>query len=134
MKPQAEPAPSALAGRRRTLAVEESPAANHHYQDAAPLPGGQPQILDVTEFDFTQAEAGPQSWAAEFSELDLGDFPSDAGARAPAQPVPHNRVAPVAGMSRRMPMAAPLLPDAVGQAVEMPVDTVARSECFLSAA
>ncbi|MGE3690383.1 MAG: hypothetical protein AB7F98_03270 [Novosphingobium sp.] len=40
------------AGRRRALAVTEtnSDAAIHH--EAAPLPGGQPQILDVTEFEF----------------------------------------------------------------------------------
>ncbi len=86
------PARPGLAGRRRSLAVDEGPATHGFYHDAAPLPGGQPQILDVTEFDFAQMEEGQmeegtQSMASQPVELDLGAFPSQVGASSTPEPV-----------------------------------------------
>lgn len=59
----------AIAGRRRSLAISEDDdhAAFH---DFAPLPGGSPQFLEITEVDFDEI-GEPEA------PLDLGDFASD---------------------------------------------------------
>lgn len=83
--------------RRRPLAIHEDHGPNYH-AEFAPLPGGQPQILpqilDVTEFDFTQADEAGETVAeqamhqlhvtvhAEPNTLDLAGFIS-------SEPVAH---------------------------------------------
>lgn len=53
------------APRRRALAVNEDYEEEYH-REFAPLPGGAPQILDVTEFDFTgDAPAAPAAPVAD---------------------------------------------------------------------
>lgn len=75
--------PGLLAGRRRSLAVEleERPFEPH---DFAPLPGGEPQIFDISATQLAPvAELDPvEANALADAPLDLGAFP----APAPAQP------------------------------------------------
>lgn len=86
-----QPAPAeAPAARRRALAVEEDYEPSYHHE-YAPLPGGAPQILDVSEFDFAQDDvaparpvAAPVPEPASAGALDLSGFL--AGEAAPAAP------------------------------------------------
>lgn len=63
------------AGRRRALAIDEDYGPVYHHE-MAPLPGGAPQILDVTDFDFVQAQdaAEAAAAAAPAGALDLSGF------------------------------------------------------------
>jgi hypothetical protein len=62
-------------GRRRSLAVEEN-YEPEYARDDAPLPGGAPQIFDVTAYDFgsTTGLPGPDGAQDDDQTLDLGAF------------------------------------------------------------
>ncbi len=74
----------AIAGRRRSLAIaEDDDRAVFH--DFAPLPGGSPQILEITEVAFEEADE-PET------PLDLGDFASDQPGESFASPVGERQI------------------------------------------
>ncbi len=71
-------------GRRRSLAVPEDIEPDYHH-DIAPLPGGHPQIFDVTECDLSgPAGPGPSPEIAGDAPapLELSDFPAPASQAA----------------------------------------------------
>ncbi len=76
--------PGLLAGRRRALAVEheERPFEPH---DFAPLPGGEPQIFDISATRLAPvATLDPAvETAVADAPLDLGAFPAPAPAQSP---------------------------------------------------
>lgn len=75
------------ASRRRPLAIAEDHGPVYD-RELAPLPGGAPQILDVTEFDFpardAEAALPPRNLAADPAALDLSGFLSADEAFEPA--------------------------------------------------
>ncbi len=79
--------PGLLAGRRRALAVEpeERPFEPHEF---APLPGGEPQIFDISATRLAPvADLAPVAEAAQpEAPLDLGAFPAPAPVE-PQQPL-----------------------------------------------
>lgn len=106
-----------VAGRRRPLAVEP---ADEPFQpiDFAPLPGGQPQIFDVSAARFAEPDPAPVAGREE-APLDLGAFPAPTAAPiAPASstappgpvvpPAPFAAPAPVAPAVELTPVAAPV--------------------------
>lgn len=90
-----------LAGRRRALAIDHDEAFQVH--DLAPLPGGAPQILDVTQMTTTAAP--------EDAPLDLGGF-AQAMAEPTAEPVEEFAAATefpsAASPTAEQPTAAPI--------------------------
>ncbi|MEA3263411.1 MAG: hypothetical protein U9R07_07995 [Pseudomonadota bacterium] len=78
--------PGLLAGRRRALAVEheERPFEPHEF---APLPGGEPQIFDISATRLAPvADLAPVAEAAQpEAPLDLGAFPAPAPVKPQAQ-------------------------------------------------
>lgn len=79
--------PGLLAGRRRALAVEheERPFEPHEF---APLPGGEPQIFDISATRLAPvADLAPVAEAAQLeAPLELGGFPAPAPVE-PQQPL-----------------------------------------------
>ena len=74
-QPQAEPAASAPS-RRRALSVEQEERGDSRL-DAAPLPGGLPEIFDVTQIDMTTPQAAaaePEVPVDAVQPLELGGF------------------------------------------------------------
>ena len=71
---EAETGPNSFS-RRRQLAIEED-ASRADYHDYAPLPGGSPQILDVTEFDLDGFEADRPEPVQEFQPEEV-EYRSD---------------------------------------------------------
>lgn len=77
-------ADKADAMRRRALAAEDTNCADSH-RDEAPLPGGAPQILDVTQFDL----AAPGSFEADLAKETASEAPLDlTGFAAPQNSYP----------------------------------------------
>ena len=82
--------PVQMGSRRRALAVAEHDAQPFQPQEAAPLPGGEPQIFDIatTELDPVSLAPAPEE---ERAPLDLGAFAEpaqDPAPMMPAQPQP----------------------------------------------
>lgn len=75
-EPQAAPE-SVLSGRRRSLTVEEEEREDYRLR-AAPLPGGAPEIFDVTQIDMTEpvaaAPVADPEPVAEAQPLELGGY------------------------------------------------------------
>lgn len=132
--------------RRRPLAVQESYEPQYH-TEYAPLPGGQPQVLDVTEFGIMQEEhddgpsvailstPAPEAPAATPETLDLSGFLAGVSVPATAaEPVPVARpfeVMPSADSLARPfdagPFAQPL-PEVLTTSATQPAATAQAEE------
>ena len=96
--------------RRRALASDEANYASHH-RDEAPIPGGAPQILDVTQFDL----AAPGSFEMDLPKQAADEAPLDLTGFAVPQAAYHEPVAatpevqPVAAAPARFDPPAPVI-------------------------
>ncbi|MEY4720635.1 MAG: hypothetical protein RIQ46_360 [Pseudomonadota bacterium] len=151
-------AAEAPAPRRRALAVEEDYEPHYHHE-YAPLPGGgAPQILDVSEFDFAQEDAGqpvaapaaaasvpplpapPATGALDLSGFLAGEPAAVEAARPPAMPQApamdegHNEPAFAApARSFDMPIEAPALARFAAPMPEAPQPEAAEPQPFAPA-
>jgi len=82
--------PVQMGSRRRALAVAEHDAQPFQPQEAAPLPGGEPQIFDIATTELDPVSLAPAA-EEERAPLDLGAFAEpaqDPAPMMPAQPQP----------------------------------------------
>ncbi len=140
---EAKQATPVFTGRRRPLTIEED-SFQAYVHDGAPLPGGPPQILDVTEFDLAEAQFedaeivrhAPAIAPYDVQPLDLSafDLPGDsrfeqpqtetAAVAAIAEPAAGQFAEPAA---TALPDAAPLACDAAA-GPSAPVEPQAEDE------
>lgn len=76
----AQTSPSLLPGRRRALTADET-EAKFTVPEFAPLPGGQPQVIDLGELDLTGSEVEALETLSQFDSVGAGPAAQDFSAQ-----------------------------------------------------